>query len=277
MSNRETGNLRNRLRMKTAQPYFSFSRLVAFSFLLLFIFACERPEETFQLKGQFKNFSQGELYIYSLTGKGRIDTVRLADGKFNYETFLDDTLVLSVVFPNFSEIPVVATPGASVSMEGNASHLKEVSVKGTKENKLLTAFRIKISTQTPPEVKKSAIAFIKDNPASPASLYILNKYFLLTANADYNEASKLLTIMSKASPHNQLIQRLHRQVEGLKTVCEGRRLPKFSAYTTKGARVTNSDLQGVLNVISTWASWNYESQRQQRLLRQLKKERKAEK
>lgn len=272
MHNGETGSSGNRLRRHCAQPNFTFPPLAALTLLLLFLTACESPEETFQLKGQFKNFSQGELYIYSLTGKGRIDTVRLADGKFSYETFLDDTLVLSVVFPNFSEIPVVATPGASVRMEGNASHLKEVTVKGTDDNKQLTKFRLQISSATPPEVKKSAAAFIREHPESPASLYLLNKHFLLSANADYQEAGKLLTAMAQAAPRNKLVQRLRRQVESLKTVSEGRRLPQFTAVTTKGARVGPSDLQAPVNIISTWSSWNYESLKHQRLLKQLKKD-----
>lgn len=265
---------RNRLRWFFAQPNFSYSHI---SFLILFlsyflILSCSTPDDIFLLKGKFKNFNQGELYIYSQTGKGRIDTVRLAEGKFSYDLFLDDTLVLSVVFPNYSEIPVIAMPGTSVNMEGDASHLKEVSVKGTSENNELTAFRLQISTQTPPEAKKSAAAFIKEHPSSPACLYLLNKYFLLMADANYEEAAQLLELVTKANPGKRRLNDILSQIRGLSAAKAGKRLPRFTAVTTNGARVTQSDLQGTMNVISVWATWNYESQSQQRELKKLKKE-----
>ncbi|MBO6059335.1 MAG: DUF4369 domain-containing protein, partial [Bacteroidaceae bacterium] len=92
------------------------------------------------MKGKFKNFNQGELFVYSLQGKGKVDTVRMSEGKFSYEIPLeDDTLMLSVVFPNYSEIPVVAMPGMYLQMEGDASHLREVKVMGDDVNELLTS------------------------------------------------------------------------------------------------------------------------------------------
>ena len=243
------------------------------SLLVLPLFvSCNDSDDIFQLKGKFKNFNQGELYIYSLMGKGRVDTVRLSEGKFEYEAYLQDTMVMSVVFPNYSEIPVVATPSASVTMTGDASHLKEVKVEGNDLNKELTKFRLDVSTQTPPEAKKTAAAFIKNHPESPASLYLLNKYFLLTANANYDEAGKLLKTIVKAVPHNVRLQRILKQVEGLKTLRAGSKLPNFKVVSTTGAKVTQSDLSGTLNVISVWSSWNYESQNNQRTLKKLKRD-----
>lgn len=259
-----------RVHIKRPVPVIWVAVFLIFHFSF-FLFSCSSPDDTFVLKGKFKNFNQGELYIYSLQGKGRIDTVRLADGRFSYDTFLDDTLVLSVVFPNFSEVPVVAIPGSTITMQGDASHLKEVAVEGNSENKALTDFRLKVATQTPPEAQKTAAAFIREHPASPASLYLLNKYFLLTATTPSAEAAKLIAACAKASPHRLRLQRLQRQVEGLRTARVGAPLPRFSAVTTRGARVTQADVKGTVGVVSVWATWSYESQNIQRQLRQLKK------
>ena len=233
--------------------------------------SCRDSDAPFLLKGKFKNFNQGELYVYSLTGKGRIDTIQLREGKFSYENWVDDTLLMSVVFPNFSEIPVIAVPYTTVTMEGSASQLKKVTVKGTKDNDLLTKFRLEISEMTPPQAKEEAKKFISANPASAANLYLLNKYFLLTTEADYAQAAKLLMAMTKARPQDKRLQSIRRQIEGLQATKVGSQLPKFTATTTSGARVTKTDLMGTVNVVSVWASWNYESQRMQRELRKLKR------
>ena len=83
-----------------------------FGYILLALIAvsCSDSDDMFRLKGKFKNFNQGELAIFNQMGRGSVDTVRLADGKFSYDLPLlqADTFVLSVVFPNFTVIPVIA-------------------------------------------------------------------------------------------------------------------------------------------------------------------------
>ena len=241
------------------------------SFCLL-VSACSDSDGTFRMKGKFKNFNQGELHVYSLHGKRDIDTIKLANGKFEYEMSLKDTVLLSVIFPNFSEIPVIATPGAKIQMEGDASHLRDVEVIGTDDNRLLTTFRLQVNELTPPEALKSAAAFIKEHPSSPASQYVLNKYFLLKADADYRKANELLSLMVKAAPANRYLATLQKQVSGLKVAKKGDKLPAFSVITTDNRRFANTDLRGELNIISVWSSWNYESQSNQRQLRHYQKQ-----
>ena len=224
------------------------------------------------LKGKFKNFNQGELYVYNLVGRGSVDTVRLTEGKSTYDILLEDTALLSVVFPNFSEIPVVAIPGAELAMMGDASHLREVTVTGTKDNDDLTTFRLKVADKTPPEAAKAAADFIRDHPASPACLYVLNRFFLVKNDADYAKADELLQLMIKASPSAIKLQMLQKHVAELKKSVKGKKLPAFKATSTTGNSVSNSDLNGELNVVSLWATWDYSSRSMQRDLFKLKKD-----
>ena len=246
-------------------------KIFGYILFTLIVVSCSTPDGTFRLKGKFKNFNQGELYVYSLTGKARIDTIKLVEGSYKYEVPMEDTVLLSVVFPNYSEIPVIAAPGTEVTMQGDASHLREVRVEGTDENSLLTQFRLEANELTPPEADKAAAKFISDNPESPASLYVLNKYFLLKADAPFDKTYKLLSAMQKATPDSKLIARLQKQVGTQNKVKTGDRLPAFSAATITGGKVSNADLKGELNVITLWATWNYESQNMQRQLQRQKK------
>lgn len=245
----------------------------AFAFALtltLIVAACSSSGGSFRLKGRFKNFNQGELYVYSLTGKAKIDTVKLMGGRFTYERPLEDTTLLSMVFPNFSEIPIIALPGATVKMEGDASHLREVRVTGTDENEELTQFRLQVSDKTPPEAMKNAEQFIKDHPASPASLFVLNKFFLLRADADFKQVAALLKIMHEAAPANRKLETLYKQTAALRNTRKDSQLPQFKTTTINGQTATNANLKGELNVITLWALWNFDSQTMQRQLRRMK-------
>ena len=124
--------------------------------------------------------NQAELYIYH-PDQGWKDTIAVRDGRFTYSVQLKDTCMLFLIFPNFSEMPVFAHSGAKISIEGDASHLRETEIKGTKTNEAMTAFRLRANNLTPPEVINAASDYIGKNPSSPVSLYLLRHYFILTA------------------------------------------------------------------------------------------------
>jgi hypothetical protein len=143
--------------------------------------SCGSRDGYFKLEGHFLKMNQGEFYLYSPDGIiPGIDTIRLNGGRFSHEIPCTSSGTLMLVFPNFSEQPIFAEEGQSVSLDGDASHLRELKVKGTKPNELLTKFRMQISKISPAEEQQHAATFIQDNPESPVSLYLLRRYFILT-------------------------------------------------------------------------------------------------
>jgi peroxiredoxin len=151
-------------------------------------------------------------------------------------------------------------------MEGDATHLKETEVKGTKMNKELTAFRLKTSNMMPPGVVGSATQYIYEQPASPLCTYLLTKYFIMTNNPDYDKIQKLGDMIMKAQPGNTELAAILKKLDALKAVKVGSSLPAFSAKGLKGESVSAADLNAKVNVVSLWASWNYESLSIQALL-----------
>ncbi len=241
--------------------------------LSLFMVACGLEKGSFRMEGAFKGFGQGELYVYTPDGDSRkLDTISVKNGKFVYQRPLDTTATFILVFPNYSEIPVIGASGKTVKIEGEVSHLKEIEVKGSEDNELMTKFRLKTSQMTPPEVVSEAAAFIKEHPASIVSTYLLNKHFILAQQQDYRLAFELAGIMQKAAPENKPLARLQRQLEGLQHLKDGNTLPKFTTIDFKGKPFSNADLYAKANVITLWASWSYESTNIQRQLKAMERE-----
>lgn len=241
--------------------------------LITTLTGCGVDDGTFQIEGEFKNFNQGEFYLYNTDGaRHKLDTIRVMNGRFTYLMEIDKPTTYVLVFPNFSELPIFGESGKKVTIEGDASHLKEVTVSGTEENKRMTAYRMETNQQTPPEVSQTAVQFIKDNPQSLASKYILNKQFIQTTTPDYQQALELVEIIAKEYPNNKELATLKRQLEGLSILRDNGTLPKFSATDINGKTASNSALTGQANVIFTWASWNYDSQNMVRKLNRLQKD-----
>ncbi len=119
--------------------------------LTLVLVSCGTRHGQFKIEGRFLNLNQGEFYVYSPDGliKG-IDTIKVDGGHFTYQTACQEEGVLMLVFPNFSEQPIFAESGSSVNIKADASHLKELTVEGTKNNELMTTFRQQIVKSSPP-------------------------------------------------------------------------------------------------------------------------------
>ena len=164
-----------------------------FAYILLlfstFILAsCGVSSGRFKFEGKFLHMDQGEFYVYSPDGgiEG-IDTIKVTGGRFTFECACKEPFTMMLVFPNFSEQPIFAESGKTVDVKADASHLKELTVTGTKTNELMNKFRELIVKASPPEERKSAEQFVKDHPESEVSLYLVRKYFIGGQTPDYKK------------------------------------------------------------------------------------------
>lgn len=239
--------------------------------LTLVLVSCGVDGKHFKLEGRFLHLNQGEFYVYSTDGVlDGIDTIKIEGGRFAYEIPCDEEGTLVMVFPNFSEQPVFTQPGKTVEIKADASHLKELEAEGTDNNKLMTAFRKQVSNMSPQQAIDAAAEFVKHNPKSDVSAWLIRKYFILAPKSDYAKAKQLLDLMIAEQPKNGKLVNLQQQLIGL-TATAGKSLPIFTATDINGNKVTQANLTQSPNaVVFLWASWNYESTDMQRQLKRLK-------
>ncbi|MFC2635607.1 DUF4369 domain-containing protein [Prevotella histicola] len=242
-------------------------RIVLFLLLVLILISCGTRSGHFKMEGRFLHMNQGELYVYSPDGGiDGLDTIKIEAGRFAYEIPCSKPATLVIIFPNYSVQPIFAESGGSVEVKADASHLKEMEVKGTDDNELMTKFRKQIANSSPPDELKYAIQFIKDHPESTVSVYLLNRYLIQTETPDYKQAANLLKILLKEQPGNVTLGRLQRQISGLGTLRVGDKLPNFTTKDINGKLINNATLANQTIIISTWAAWSYESLDFQRAL-----------
>ena len=245
-----------------------FSWILVLSCLLV---SCGVDSDRFRMEGRLRNMNMGEFWVYSpdggLTG---IDTIQVRDGRFAYEKPLHDPATLIVIFPNYSEQPIFAEPGAKVTVKGDASHLKEMTIKGTENNEKMTALRMQLNELMPPDVPKKVATYIREHPESGICTYLLQRYFIQSSEPDFKEAKSLTDVLLKHHPENGQLIHLKKQLAAVVGGQVNTPLPKFTATDVKGRQVTEGDFKGRVSVLSVWASWNYQSTDMQRRLKKLK-------
>lgn len=258
------------LRRNRSCSFWTF--LFFYSFILL-LTSCGAESGKFKVEGRLRNLNQGEFWVYSPDGgiEG-IDTIKVRDSRFSYELDMRGEATLIIIFPNYSEQPVFAKSGAKVTIKGDASHLKEIIIEGTDDNKRMTQLRMELNRLTPPEIPNHVAEFIHDNPESPVSIYLLQRYFVTSSDADNKLALRLTKELLKAHPDNGRLVQLKNKLSDLQGGAKGSKFPKFTAKDLKGKRISESVLKGKVAVVSAWATWSYASTDMQRRLKQLKKQ-----
>lgn len=238
---------------------------------VLLLAACGPEGGKFVMEGRLRNMNQAEFWVYSMDGVfSGIDTIRVRSGRFRYEKSLDIATTLVVIFPNYSEQAVFARPGSEVSIKGDATHLKEMVIEGTRDNEDMTTLRMKLNDLVPPDVPGAVEEFITKRTDSPVSIYLLERYFIQTRKPDLQRALQLTSMLLKDNPDNGRLMQLKKQLKGLQGAPQGGRLPRFSVKDIKGGNVTEKSLDSKVNIVFSWATWSFPSSAMQNRLKMLK-------
>ena len=204
--------------------------------------------------------NQGQFYVYSPDGAiSGIDTIMVQGGRFAYEIPCEEEGTIVIVLPNYSEIPIFVEPGKSVDLKADASHIKDIEVTGTDTNDRMTKWRKNTSSQSPDGLVKQAEQFIKDNPSSIISRWLLRKYFIVTAKPNLKKARELVKLMSEKADKDASVVRLSVGLENV-PLQVGDELPVFTAKDLLGKSVQASQYRLGKTVILVWATWDYEGQ-----------------
>lgn len=227
---------------------------------------CGVSKDKFRLSGKFKHLHSADIYIFSEEGR---DTIRIEGGRFVYEKKTDRPVILTIQYPNFAELKIVAEPGKETRFTADASDLTQTRLSGTEENELLSDFYYATGNKSEKEAKTAAAKFINGNPATLAAEAVFRTYFANDKNADARLSLKLLDVILKNQPHNVSLSNLAGRLRPYLQTAPGNKMPGFEAVSWKGDTISDKDFKGRYLLMYFWASWQYESFQQARGLKKL--------
>ena len=233
---------------------FSFSFLPALALLLSA--SCSGGGKTMVIKGSFKNLKQGQFYAYSYSPEwDAFDTIPVEGGSFEFQHEISDTTIIVLQYPNFMQTPLVAIPGKTVKVKGNANDLARTDVSGNEENELLSQFRKEVFELTPEQKTDYAEKFITEHPGSFAAVVLLYDYFLNKDDLDWNKTDKLFQLIKKNAPNRPLTHLIEGQLKPMLRCKTGNTLPPFTATTLKKEKINNATFKGKWLLVNIWATW----------------------
>ena len=239
---------------------------------LTLLVGCHYDSAVMTLEGTIKNVKHVDLYVYAEGSMNpQVDTIRVRGGAFTYERKLSGPEVLTLLYPNFSEMLLVAEPGSEVELVADASNLSETVITGTKENELLTEFRHATNRKSESERRLAAQQFIYDNVQTQAAVAVFREYFVKAENPVYAEVQPLLDTLSVAQPDNALLRAMLVRFTPQLLCAVGQKLPTFEEISLTGDTLTNAQFEGKPTIIVLWATWVRDMRKQLRNLDHLQR------
>lgn len=217
------------------------------------------------LKGNIEGLGTDTIYVYGADGLfSRVDTIVAERGRFEKNIQVDTLLQVWLSFSDGTQYPLFVNKRDRLDIEGSANRLDRLQVSGSDDNELLTAFLADTTSTTIDRVED----FVRNNPASPAGIYLLQRFVAYSDAPDANKIDKIINLMDDRLHDWNAVKRLQEKDESILRIKAGTSAPFFRASTKSGSKTLNSYKDKYL-LMHFWASWNQDSRDANKEYRQL--------
>ncbi|MGL4851849.1 MAG: DUF4369 domain-containing protein [Phocaeicola sp.] len=230
--------------------------------------------QTFKLQGEIAGLQSDTLLVCYHEPYYKLDTLVANQGRFEYTPSIDTLTIFSLLFDKEEAIPVFATKGGSVSLKGTKG---SIQIEGEGDNALMNTILRKFEALggNPDKIRHFAKQFIKENPYSYTTLYLIDQLFLQQENPNVEEIRGLLEGLSGSVEDTYYAIILQGKL-GKKEVQRTEMLYNLRGRDRNGKELTWNDLRRGYTLLYVWASWDRESCQLQDSLAQVHKQLKNE-
>lgn len=204
-----------------------------------------------KIQGTSKNLESGKVYLQEFKNKVfyTVDSADVKKGKFVFNTKLKTPEVYGLTLsPEKSPVFLYLDKGDSqVSVElDSASYYKNTKISGSKANDVFEKYKTAGRDL-------NINAFIKENPNSIVSAYVLYRNYAYRLEAD--EIRQNIALLSPELQKSVYVDNLKTYLVTLDNVKLGEKAPDFTLPDVDGKSVKLSDHLGKYILLDFWAAW----------------------
>ncbi len=245
---------------------------------ILLLAGCGKSKNTFTLFGTIKGINDSIAWvIIPDTAFSRIDTVSIKDEKFEYQLQTDTTVLLTLMFKNGTQYDIFADKNTQTEISGDTAHWNSLQVKGGTYNDILYPLMDRYRKINAEQARDSVKTFIAQNPFSPVSVYLLDKYYVQTPNPDAKTIQELIKLMSGKLQDDFLIRDIEERLKYSAMADTGRYISNFRTKNKDNKYISAYQYNNQYIVVTFWASWLPDGMKLQKEIAEAKKDKKREK
>lgn len=220
-------------------------------FILIWItlIACQDAPSDFLISGTTEGIQSGTVYLQEFRNKRFyvIDSVQIDEGKFafSHDLQLPEIYGLTLDTNKNSYMLFLDDHPVRISLD-STRYYSHTRVEGSGMQDLFLEYRKN------PDI--AIDSFIRENPASLVSAYILYRYYSYRLSPD--ELENHIALLDEKLHPTQYVQTLKNLIPTLEEVTVGKKAPDFAGQGPDGENLVFSDHlgEGYL-LLNFWASW----------------------
>jgi len=211
-------------------------------------FAFAQNNNKFELNGVITGLNTGTVYLQKFDNKSfvTLDSAQITDGKYQFKTKIKLPELYGLTIDKNNNPVYVFLENKKIAVKSDTSSFnRSTKVIGSTDNDLFYAYKKQKNVKID--------SFIKANPASIVSAYILYKDYSYLLNSE--ELSADINLLSADVQKTTYIDQLKDLVIAKKKVEPGQRAIDFQSTDQFGKSVKLSDHFGKYLLVSFWAAW----------------------
>ncbi len=254
--------------------------------VLAIIVSCKGPSDQYAIQGKVTGTDTGWVFLqkYDTDHWSNVDSVKLDKGSFAFKGTVGMPEMWHLTVPDRQVYVPLFVENADIEVQlyvdsidqsvvtGSASHdvykqyvamnevinkkMEEVYKEWKKARELKDTLGMKqsdsVSNELDKEMKAQLISFVKANPNTVVSPYLVMRNSWQFELADLEE---VVASMDTALGASQYYQTVSRRIDVLKSVAIGQIAPDFTMNDSTGQPVSLSSLKGKYLLVDFWASW----------------------
>jgi peroxiredoxin len=216
--------------------------------LLLSVTTATAQKQNVTITGSVKGVNSGKVYLQKFNNKMffTVDSANLKNGKFSFKEQLELPELYGLTLnQDKSPLYVFLESGEINADIDTAKYYSGSTVTGSESNDLFTAYK----KQRDVKIDE----FIKQNPASIVSAYVLYRDFSYRLTAD--KIRENISYLDPSLMNTPYVTVLHDLVGLLGTVDVGKTAPDFTSFDPEGKTVSLSQHRGKYVLLDFWAAW----------------------
>ena len=183
--------------------------LYGFLLCLSVVFSGCGQKRYYTLSGNMPGVMQDSIYVIGMDSRyDRVDTIRVSKGKFTYRAQLDTITPLLLFFSDGLQHVVFADKGKKSELT-LGRHDSLPTIVGTECDAEFAGF---LQYPDSLDIYQKIEKFIRQNPFSEVTPYLMYKYILPKKDADYKQVRKLINLMAGVMRENTFISDLSEKI-----------------------------------------------------------------
>ena len=225
---------------------------IIFGIFILIIISCnENTKSEFSLTGKTSGIVNGSYVYFDLENKA-IDSAKVENNAFEFKTELPKTpLQVILRTGDFSNYRFMWLENNAMTFDATKTDFRNAIVKGSKEEMLSQNLSRKIDSLPRNEQLNKNIEFIKENPNSIHSAYLLSVLSSTWGKKKTNELFDKFSIENKNSAYGKSISKY---IELNKNPKIGEKYVDFEMENTDGKIEKLSDFDDKIVLLEFWSS-----------------------